>query len=27
MDFESAENPFSTLGSLTNFVAQKLGMS
>ena len=24
MDFESSENPFSTLGSLTNFVAQKL---
>jgi len=25
MDFESADNPFATLGSLTNFVAQKLG--
>lgn len=24
MDFESDENPFSTLGSLTSFVAQKL---
>ena len=24
MDFESSENPFSTLGSLTNFVSQKL---
>jgi hypothetical protein len=24
MDFESDENPFSTLGSLTTFVAQKL---